>query len=362
MPSLVVLVGNGLSVAANDALRLSSLTQAFLDAHADDRADLDRLLAEVDLGAVDPATDFEGVVAGLESAEEVVRAFMSLASRVAHPDLQEAAALLRDRGVTSLIRRLYYAYCAEVLLAIGQLTRGDVAEPVLAFGDWVKALYEHHGAASIFTLNYDLLLERMLIDDNVLGLRYQTTDFFSGLPERSTILPLGAEGAGIAGRLFYPADPPIRSIHLHHLHGCLTHFRDTRNGDVYKIAAADTRDHDVFGRLAAAEASPFAPSVILGSRKIEKSQDWPFSHAFLSLEQAARSATTVVIAGYSFRDIAVNNRLRNLTTPEKRWIVIDHRDTDEAAQEFKDTVHDVIGEVEVEFVLTGFGSALPDVT
>lgn len=361
MPSLVVLVGNGLSVAANEDLRLSRLTQSFLDAHAADRVDLDRLLAEVDLGAIDPATDFEGVIAGLESAEEVVRAFMSLASRVAHPDLQEAAALLRDRGVTSLIRRLYYAYCAEVLLAIGQLTRGDVAEPVLAFGDWVKALYQHHGAAAIFTLNYDLLLERMLIDDNVLGLKYQTTDFFSGLPERSATLPLGAAGAGITGRLFYPADPPIRSVHLHHLHGCLTHFRDTRNGDIYKISAADTRDHDVFGRLAAAEASPFAPSVILGSRKIEKSQDWPFSHAFLSLEQAARAATTIVIAGYSFRDLAVNNRLRNLTTPEKRWIVIDHRD-DDAAEDFKDTVHNVIGEVEVEFVLTGFGSPLPDVT
>ena len=219
-----------------------------------------------------------------------------------------------------------------------------------------------HGNAFIFTLNYDLLIERMLIDDNVLGLRYQTTDFFSGLPERSEILPLGAAGAGIAGRLFYPADPPIRSIHLHHLHGCLTHFRDTRTGDIYKISAADTRDHDVFGRLAAAEASPFAPSVILGSRKIEKSQDWPFSHAFLSLEQAARAATTIVIAGYSFRDLVVNKCLRNLTTPEKRWIIIDHRETDEAAQDFKDTVHNVIGDVEVEFVLTGFESPLPEVT
>jgi hypothetical protein len=73
---LVALVGNGLSVAANERLRLAALTASFLDAHADDRDDLDRLLAEVDLGAVDPATDFEGIVAGLESAEEVVSAFM----------------------------------------------------------------------------------------------------------------------------------------------------------------------------------------------------------------------------------------------------------------------------------------------
>jgi hypothetical protein len=362
VPHLVVLIGNGLSVAANESLRLGALTQAFLDEHAEDREDLDRLLAEVDLGAVDPATDFEGIVAGLESAEEVVSAFMSLASRVAHPDLQQAAQVLRDGGVPGLIRRLYYAYCAEVLQAIGQLTRGDLAAPVVAFGDWLKELYEAHGFASIFTLNYDLLLERMLIDDNVLGLRYRVTDFFSGLPERTSSLPLGAAGAGVQGRLFYPGDPPVRNIHLHHLHGCLTHFRDSGTGNVYKVAASDVRDHDVFGRLAAAEASDYTPSVILGSRKIEKSQEWPFSYGFLSLERDARAAATVVIAGYSFRDRAVNNRLRNLTTPEKRWIVIDHRTTPAAAEEFTGAVRDVVGDVEVEFVLDGFGGALPSVT
>lgn len=151
MPHLVVLIGNGLSISANENLRLDALTRSFLDAHVDDHDDLDRLLAEVDLGLVDPRTDFEGIVAGLESAEEVVRAFMSLASRVDHPDLQEAAGILRDRGVTGLIRRLYYAYCAEVLQAIGELTRGELAAPVVRFGDWMKEMYEAHGSASIFT-------------------------------------------------------------------------------------------------------------------------------------------------------------------------------------------------------------------
>jgi hypothetical protein len=137
-----------------------------------------------------------------------------------------------------------------------------------------------------------------------------------------------------SGRLFYPGDPPVRTIHLHHLHGCLTHFRDTRTGHVYKVAAGDVRDHNVFGRLAAAEASDFAPSVILGFRKIEKSQEWPFSHAFLALERDRRRAATIVIAGYSFRDRAVNARLRNLATPEKRWIVVDYRATPATAADF----------------------------
>jgi hypothetical protein len=93
-------IGNGLSVAANENLRLDRLTESFLAEHADDREDLDRLLAEVDLGRVDPTRDFEAIIAGLESAEQVVSAFVSLAARVDDPDLQEAAAILRDRGVT----------------------------------------------------------------------------------------------------------------------------------------------------------------------------------------------------------------------------------------------------------------------
>lgn len=359
--NLVVLLGNGVSIAANDYLRLEALTESFLRAHAADRESLDRLLAGVDLGAVDPQRDFEGIVAGLESAEEIVRAFMQLASQVTHPDLQRAAAVLRDGGVPGLIRRLYYAYCAEVLQAIGELTRGDLADPVVRFGDWLKAMYEAHGTASIFTLNYDLLLERALIDDNILGLKNSVTDFFSGLPERSALLPIGADGADVRGLLYYPADPPLRPIHLHHLHGCLTHLRDLETNSIYKIAAADLRNHDIFGRLAAAEVSTYVPSIILGSRKVQKSQEWPFSQAFLSLEAMARSAATIVIAGYSFRDPAVNARLRNLLVPEKRWIVIDYRD-EGSAPEYTALAQEIVGDVPIEFVLDGVGGTLPEVS
>ncbi len=116
---LVVLVGNGLSVAANPELALDRLTDLFLERHGEDRDDLDRLLAEVDLGDLDPSRDFEGIVAGLEAAEAVISAFMALAARSGHPDLKAAAELLRERGIPGLVRRLYFAYCAEILTATG---------------------------------------------------------------------------------------------------------------------------------------------------------------------------------------------------------------------------------------------------
>jgi hypothetical protein len=175
------------------------------------------------------------------------------------------------------------------------------------------------------------------------------------------MLPLGVGGSEVRGLLYYPADPPLRPIHLHHLHGCLTHFRELETNSVYKIAAADLRAHDIYGRLADAEQSAYVPSVILGSRKVEKSREWPFSQAFVALEGTARSAATIVIAGYSFRDDAVNMRLRNLAVPEKRWIVIDHRDS-ETAHGFMAAAQDVIGDVGIEFALHGVGGSLPDVS
>jgi hypothetical protein len=140
----------------------------------------------------------------------------------------------------------------------------------------------------------------------------------------------------------------------------LTHFRDIGTNNVYKIAASDLRDHDIFGRLAQAEETQLVPSIILGSRKVEKSREWPFAVAFLALEERAKAAASIVIAGYSFRDAAVNARLRNLVVPEKRWIVIDYRVDDAAAGDFRANVRDVIGDVEVEFVLDGIGGVLPE--
>jgi hypothetical protein len=359
--SLAVLVGNGLSIAVNDSLRLDRLTADFLDRHAADRDDLERLVAGVNLGPVAPTEDFEGLVAGLESAEEVIGAFMGLARRVDHADLREAADLLDRKGVPALARRLYYAYCAEVLDAIGEHAKGPLPDPAVAFGQWVKAMYQAHGRMGLFTLNYDVLLERMFVSENVLSLRPALTDFFSGLEDRQEWFQLVPGAGSILGRLFYPEDPVDRPIELHHLHGCLTHFR-MNDGAIWKFDSSDVRDLGVYEHLMSAEAAEFAPSVILGSRKVEKSREWPFSFAFLSLEQEARASRTVVVAGYSFRDEAVNARLAAAAaSAEKRWIVVNKKEDEAEAEEFRDLVTGKLRPAAPEFALRGFALDLPEV-
>ena len=356
---LLVLVGNGLPIAVNSSLRLDALTQSFLERHAEDRADIERLSSGLDLGDVDPATDFEGVVAGLEAAEETVAAFMGLASRSSHPDLQEAAELLEERGVPGLVRRLYYAYCAEILDAIAQGARMATTEPVRVFGEWMRDLYRLHNSMGLFTLNYDILLERMLVDEDFLGLKEEMVDFFSGRPELVQQIVLAPEAPALPGRLFLPDDALSRPIQLHHLHGCLTHFLRTSDGAVFKFNASSVRDAGIYQHLRDAEASDFQPSVILGSRKVIKSTEWPFSFAFHELAERARRARTVVIAGYSFRDGAVNSRLRAAALAgRQRWIVIDLKPGADG-RAFKKEINDLLPGADIEWALDGFAGALP---
>jgi len=360
-PGVVVVVGNGLSIAANPELALERLTSQFLERHGSDRADLDRLLSEVNLHNVDPGADFEGIVAGLESAEEVISAFMALASRSDHPHLQAAAELLRREGVPGLVRRLYFAYCAEILQAIDEGTRIQPTDPVLQFGQLIRTLYLDHHEMAIFTLNYDLLLERLLISEDLLDLRNSLTDLFSGLPERSEVVELAPGAAAILARTFYPEDPaPGRPIHLHHLHGCLTHFKRESDGTVVKVDATSLRASDVYGMLASTESSDYSPSVILGSKKVSKSRDWPFSFAFLELERRALEARTIVVAGYSFRDEAVNTRLQAAARRgERRWIVLNRKSGDDA-EAFKAQVNALLSPATPDYFLDGFDGALPE--
>jgi hypothetical protein len=150
-------------------------------------------------------------------------------------------------------------------------------------------------------------------------------------------------------------------MRLHHLHGCLTHFRDKATGEVLKVDSADVRRSGVYEFL---NRNPggYTPSIILGTRKVEKANEWPFSFAFSSLADGLGSANTVAIAGYGFRDLDINSRLTAaaIKRPGRRWIVIDHR-VDHAVDEFRGRVEAILPGTKIEWYLDGFSGPLPDV-
>jgi len=357
-PRLLVLVGNGVSIAANPNLALDRLTERFLARHNAD-AGLNHLLDSLDIPREEARRDFERVIGGVEAAEAVIRAFMELSEASPISAVREAGALLDDAGVPDAVR---HAYCSEVLHAIGELTRQNIAPSVLRFGEWLNSMHEWHGQTAIFTLNYDVLLERMLINADILGLAGRLTDYFSGLPDRQREIELVPGEPAVVAKLFTPTDPPDRPVRLHHLHGCLTHFHELDTGNVLKVDSALVRDLGVYQRFGDGDTGGFLPAVILGSQKARKVTDWPFEFAFEALREALRSADVIAIAGYSFRDEAVNIYLRNAVARRagRRWIVIDQRDADDS-QKFERRVVSVLPDTDIEWCLDGLQGELPQV-
>lgn len=358
-PGFLVLTGNGLSIAHNPDLQLSKLTEQFLSLHREE-AGLKSLMREMGIEPEKASHDFEIVIGAIEAAEGVIEALMELAAESPLQVLHDAADVLRKNDVPLVLRHLYYSYCAQVLAAIGELSRSAISKPVLGFGEWVKQMHKAHFVTSVFTLNYDVLVERMFVADDLLGLKGVLTDCFSGIADRRREIELVPGTGKVACGLFFPYDAPNRSIYLHHLHGCLTHFEDRQTGEVLKVDSADVRKSGVFEFLAK-QPGRFVPAIILGSRKVEKSTRKPFEFAFESLREALRSANVICIAGYSFRDIAVNELLKAAAEArsDRRWIVIDKRSGD--ADEFRAKVEEVLPITSIEWYLNGFEEPLPTV-
>jgi hypothetical protein len=88
-----------------------------------------------------------------------------------------------------------------------------------------------------------------------------------------------------------------------------------------------------------------APVVVLGSRKEQKAAAYPFVNAYNSLEAEGQDARRVLVVGYSFRDVPVNEKLRRIAEASARqnWLVVDYRTdpTDRAAYEAY--VRDLLG-------------------
>lgn len=147
-------------------------------------------------------------------------------------------------------------------------------------------------------------------------------------------------------------------MHLHHLHGCLTHLR-APDGNIYKISSEMLRLTGLYTELAAGARSEFVPSVILGSKKADRARAWPFIHAFEALEQEVATARTVCIAGYSFRDEAVNERLRGRLVGVERLIVLDYAPDDATWEAFRPRVAAALGTSEIEWYRDGFGGGPP---
>lgn len=161
-------------------------------------------------------------------------------------------------------------------------------------------------AVDVFTLNYDLLLDRHLIracsERRAPG--DLLADSFHPAKDDLRIGGLSIE----ANRLRDDAIPERRyEINLSHLHGSSRWVR--QDGAVFKLSGPQMRDHTIHALWMRGDLSAGDPVVVLTDQKRRETLLDPFSTEYVRLRQALSRAEVAVVVGYGFGDVPLNEEL-----------------------------------------------------
>ncbi len=156
-----------------------------------------------------------------------------------------------------------------------------------AIGEEIRSLYEDLASQndptdpflSIFTTNYDLLLEDIFTDSRRLPAK---VPFCNGIPGRTR-----------RGAKWTPKAYANTGINLYRLHGCIGWFQDNMEdpGASVSFCRPDSIDADFINRLC----------VMYPGRELERGRN-PHGFGFKALFHALLNCRAVLFIGFSFRD------------------------------------------------------------
>lgn len=319
---IVLLIGNGVSIAHERSLSVPALSQEIIDVFSNldtlgmkvpgTPSGVAKALAEASRklgGKGDSETNFELLLAPLEDVSEALEELRNAVGLYKSVDAQIDEKLSEVVNFTNYVRRLGLSHVLEI---IEKNSRGGSGNVYSEFISKISSVTE--GNVLLATLNYDQLL-----DSAILSSKYRTSDIASGQAVTKIRLNRTSnheiQGLGIRNEFDY-ADKggwcwqENRRHTVLHLHGSLALVRNYRTGVISKCKMDDLRDQD-FWRLYREDFTDFEPVVVLTNqhRKSRLVAMEPFRRAYSGLRIRLRDSQRWVIAGYSFQDECVNEVL-----------------------------------------------------
>jgi hypothetical protein len=299
--SVVVILGNGLSIAANSKLSMTELTSALkarLEGKGEFGAKFLGLLSSLarrsgkEEGQLE---DFEAFLGGiyyhfraleeigdwwadyLENDSQVIQGFNSAGLhtyRLAQRGLREILmVILEESSPTN-----------TDMSAVRQVVRALTATPAKSI--------------NFFNLNFDDILYRELISSH--GSQLWDIADGRGLAE---VVRFGEKS--VTGRTLRKKDvlnPDGRRIGLYHPHGSLLFWSESKTDQFVKLSRNDVENLGLLDlRISGLD---FRPLVLMGWQELKNfvQDDYPFNFAFNMLVEKLRSSPTWQILGFSFRD------------------------------------------------------------
>ncbi len=337
MSKKVVLTGNGLSVALSSSFSLPNITRRFFSRLKPEH----KAFIEHHMGESYNQLDFEESIASIEQAYDSMVNYYKFLSNT-----REGARFSETYGLDSsslekhliAIREIIYEYTASILdLIDGHVHHDEIEENLSGFVRWLRATVNSGNEVDLFTLNFDLLLETILLEQ--VG-----TDRFMDFHHRGKRWDL------LEGGYQYYFNPDIsrqiagnRDIRLHHLHGSLSSFKDLTSGRLFKITTESLRENNVYEKIFDLD---IVPSIVTGGGKSTKVQQSPFNFYYNEFKKRMyiedQLCDELFIIGYSFRDEHINKaiveRLKLARKAENpyplKMVIVDYANSDEQKRSF----------------------------
>lgn len=302
----VILTGNGLSVGLNQAFSLQNITQTFyenLPAHH--KKFVEHHMERIQKGQY-IQVDFEEAIASIEQVHDSLDGYVKFLESE-----DEGRNFLKTENLKveelqehlSKIKEIILSYTASIVEIIdGNVRREQIDKKLSGFSRWLQKQYDEGSDIDLFTLNFDLLIETILL--GIVG-----TDQFTDFHVRRGYWE-GAEKFN-----FSPQENIMdfgrRKIRLHHLHGSLSSFKRLSDGRIFKLKTEDIRLHDFYKNLNTKECFP---SIITGGYKSSKVQISPFNFYYnefkVKMFDIENTCDELYIIGYSFRDEHINEAIK----------------------------------------------------
>lgn len=301
---LAVLMGNGVSIAANRDLFIPTLTKEIRKRFESADVALARLAKrgnEVD----DPNEDFEALLGPLAQQIENLQDLRDVWNLTGKETDDVRKAIITVKDFVTRVQRTGTGHALDIIAgkSIAHFDHRHVVEEFLR-----AAISVVPGGVTVGNLNYDSLGMAGLI--NATG-SHELCDMVWGY--RGGDFDLLGTGSTIYGALMRSSKtqfPPRNRIRLVHPHGSLTWLRDPATGLVYRFDLQDLRALDIWAAWRDGRTE-WEPQVVLTnqSAKSEVVTREPFNLAYEVLYDRLVSADRWLIAGYSFRDGCVNKVL-----------------------------------------------------
>lgn len=347
MAKIAVLTGNGLSIALNSVFSIPNITEEFFKRLRPEH----RAFVESHMTNGTDESNFEECIATIETFYDALHNHVDFLRKDVHGSTFANASSLNVNEIMKheeAIRETIHLFMALIQEIVdGNVKTHLIKSKLPGFVQWLLSIIRGGNDVDLFTLNYDLLLEKILLD------HVGTENFMEYFDRGGGWHLLNPD----VPRIWFNPEKAIKKkavcrTKLYHLHGSLSSFKDLKKQKTFKVTTEVIRKYHVYNRISELK---IVPSIITGGRKSDKIQEMPFAYYFDAFTKKMGDedhlCDELYIIGYGFGDEHINRAIserlkiahRSIHSQPVKLVIVDYTRDAEDRVRFTAVINKALG-------------------